>query len=136
MALSGAELKRRALAWDFTAAQVYSSETTPQSDQTASHVFVVSAAGLVRCSEDSQAVNYKAEEPPWQVTTQALLFTGGHSYLNLPIFLRWENISPPGTYSNTMYKLELSWKVEEIYTVSYGFLTTIDPWKYFGIGGV
>ena len=30
------------------------------------------------------------------------------TYLNLPIFLRCENISPPGTYSRTMYKLELS----------------------------
>ena len=26
----------------------------------------------------------------------------GLPYLNLPIFLRWENISPPGTYSSTM----------------------------------
>ena len=26
----------------------------------------------------------------------------GFPYLNLPIFLRWENISPPGTYSSTM----------------------------------
>lgn len=29
-------------------------------------------------------------------------------YLNLPIRLKCENISPPGTYSITMYKLELS----------------------------
>lgn len=29
-------------------------------------------------------------------------------YLNLPIFLRWLNISPPGTYSRIMYKFELS----------------------------
>lgn len=29
-------------------------------------------------------------------------------HLNLPIRLKCENISPPGTYSITMYKLELS----------------------------
>ncbi len=29
-------------------------------------------------------------------------------YLNLPIFLRWLNISPPGTYSRIMYRFELS----------------------------
>ena len=33
------------------------------------------------------------------------------SYLKRPILRRWENISPPGTYSKTMYKLELSWKL-------------------------
>lgn len=31
-------------------------------------------------------------------------------YLNLPLFRRCENISPPGTYSNTIYKLEKSCK--------------------------
>ena len=31
-------------------------------------------------------------------------------HLNLPMRLRWENISPPSTNSNTMYKLELSYK--------------------------
>lgn len=33
------------------------------------------------------------------------------SYLNLPILLRCENISPPGTYSITIYKLELSYGI-------------------------
>ncbi len=32
-----------------------------------------------------------------------------HSDLNLPILLKCENISPPGTNSITMYRLELSW---------------------------
>ena len=31
-----------------------------------------------------------------------------HTHLNLPIRLRCENISPPGTNSKTMYKFELS----------------------------
>ena len=31
------------------------------------------------------------------------------TYLNRPIFRKCENISPPGTYSRTMYKLELSY---------------------------
>lgn len=32
----------------------------------------------------------------------------GTAYLNLPIRRKWENISPPATYSMTMYKFELS----------------------------
>lgn len=35
------------------------------------------------------------------------------TYLNRPILRRCENISPPGTYSRTMYKLELSWVYEK-----------------------
>ena len=30
------------------------------------------------------------------------------TYLKRPIFLKCENISPPGTYSSIMYRLELS----------------------------
>jgi hypothetical protein len=33
---------------------------------------------------------------------------GGATHLNLPIRRKWENISPPGTYSMTMYKFVLS----------------------------
>ena len=33
---------------------------------------------------------------------------GRRAHLNLPIRRRCENISPPGTYSMTMYKFELS----------------------------
>ena len=33
---------------------------------------------------------------------------GRRAHLNLPIRRRYENISPPGTYSMTMYKFELS----------------------------
>ena len=32
-----------------------------------------------------------------------------NTYLNLPIFLRCENISPPGIYSRTIYKLLVSY---------------------------
>jgi len=31
------------------------------------------------------------------------------THLNLPILLRWENISPPPTNSSTMYRFELSY---------------------------
>ena len=37
---------------------------------------------------------------------QGLLYLG--TYLKRPIFLKCENISPPGTYSSIMYRLELS----------------------------
>jgi len=33
------------------------------------------------------------------------------THLNLPILLRWENISPPPTNSNTMYRFELSYNI-------------------------
>ena len=101
-------------------------------------------SGQVRCgglrTGISQAVYKEAGgsrvkgHPGWQWLRQPL--TGTLSYLNLPIFLRWENISPPGTYSNTMYKLELSWKVEEIYTVSHGSLTTVGPRMFGCLGGL
>ena len=42
------------------------------------------------------------------------------TYLNLPIRLRCENISPPVTNSKTIYKLELSWN-KESYSVSFLF---------------
>lgn len=38
------------------------------------------------------------------------------SYLNRPILLKCENISPPVTNSNTMYKFELSWKSKQQFT--------------------
>ena len=37
---------------------------------------------------------------------QGLLYLG--TYLKRPIFLKCENISPPGTYSSIMYRFELS----------------------------
>ena len=40
------------------------------------------------------------------VFVQGLLYLG--TYLKRPIFLKCENISPPGTYSSIMYRLELS----------------------------
>ena len=36
-------------------------------------------------------------------------FDATDCYLNFPSLRRWENISPPGTNSRTMYKLLLSW---------------------------
>lgn len=41
----------------------------------------------------------------------------GQSYLNRPVFLKWENISPPGIYSSTMYRLELSCKSSKIISI-------------------
>jgi len=35
-------------------------------------------------------------------------------HLNRPILLRWENISPPPTNSNTMYRLELSYNITHV----------------------
>ena len=44
------------------------------------------------------------------IKIETLFVTRSDGHLNLPIRLRCENISPPGTYSITMYKLELSWE--------------------------
>lgn len=42
---------------------------------------------------------------------------GCRAHLNLPIRRRCENISPPGTYSMTMYKFELSCGKQQVIRV-------------------
>ena len=59
-------------------------------------------------------VQCRDRENTIQKTLQQNLCPKNIFYLNLPILLRWLNISPPGTYSIIMYKLELSCKISYI----------------------
>ena len=60
-------------------------------------------------------VQCRDRENTIQKTLQQNLCPKNIFYLNLPILLRWLNISPPGTYSIIMYKLELSCKTSYKY---------------------
>ena len=61
-------------------------------------------------------IDYDVHDKEMQISS---LVVCNYTNLNRPILLRCENISPPGTNSNSMYKLELSYIKEKKTTFRY-----------------
>lgn len=60
--------------------------------------------------------------------------TSKQTHLNLPILLKCENISPPGTYSITIYRLVLSYREKYFTQLSCEPHLHTQTWKYVPSG--